>query len=530
MSNHLLSFGWVLATCSGLSFLPALAQRPPAPQAPALVAHVVNRLSFGMAPGDVQRVTQMGVDRYIAEQLAPEQLPLPSSLVHQLEGLGTLKMSQKALIQQFQEAKKEVRTDRATGKPLQRDFYQSLVAESGQARLLRNLQSPRQLEEVMVDFWFNHFNVFQGKGMTRVLVVNYEQEAIRPHAMGRFRDLLGATAHHPAMLFYLDNWLSAAPDSKSRKKSTGAGKATGLNENYARELMELHTLGVDGAYTQADVTQLSRMLTGWTINAQRGAGASAFYFDAARHDRGTKQWLGHSVGHQNQAEGEQALDVLASAPATARHIAFKLAQYFVADVPPPALVERLSQRFQATQGDIRAVLQTLFDSAEFRDPKVYGAKFKSPYRYVLSVVRAAGEPVGPVRPLLNSLTQMGMPLYGCQTPDGYKNTQDAWLNPDAMTSRVDFAVNFASGKFPKGQSEMVFEEPVGKIKVNPDPQMQPQAAPVLNPKGRMKPVDGVRLQQTLGGRVSPQLREALQAADVSLRSALVLGSPDFMHY
>jgi uncharacterized protein (DUF1800 family) len=202
----------------------------------------------------------------------------------------------------------------------------------------------------------------------------------------------------------------------------------------------------------------------------------------------------------------------------------------VADVPPPALVERLSQRFQATQGDIRAVLQTLFDSAEFRDPKVYGAKFKSPYRYVLSVVRAAGEPVGPVRPLLNALTQMGMPLYGCQTPDGYKNTQDAWLNPDAMTSRVDFAVSFASGQFPKGQSEMVFEEPVGKIKVNPAPQMQPQAAPVLNPKGRMKPVDGVRLQQTLGGPVSPQLREALQAADVSLRSALVLGSPDFMHY
>ncbi|MCE2781188.1 DUF1800 domain-containing protein [Limnohabitans sp.] len=500
------------------------------PSSPALVVHVVNRLSLGIAPGDVQRVTQMGVDRYIAEQLAPEQLPLPSGLVRQLEGLGTLKLSQKELIQQFHETQKEVRSNQAKGMPVQREFFQTLAAESGQARLMRSLHSPRQLEEVMVDFWFNHFNVFQGKGMTRALVVNYEQEAIRPHAMGRFRDLLGATAHHPAMLFYLDNWLSAAPHTELRKKAPGGAKAKGLNENYAREVMELHTLGVDGAYTQADVTQLARMLTGWTINDQRGAGRSAFYFDAARHDRGTKQWLGHSVSHQGQAEGEHALDVLAASPDTARHISFKLAQYFVADVPPPALVARLSQRFQATQGDIRAVLQTLFDSAEFRDPKVYGVKFKSPYRYVLSVVRAAGEPVGPVRPLLNALTQMGMPLYGCLTPDGYKNTQDAWLNPDAMTSRVDFAVSFASGQFPKGPSEVAFEEPVGKIKVNPDPQLQPQAVPVLNSKGRMKPVDGVRLQQTLGGSVSPRLKEALQATDASLRSALVLGSPDFMHY
>lgn len=502
MSKHLWgrAQSWVCVgvACTALTSLSALAQQATTAVAtsPALVVHVVNRLSFGIAPGDLQRVTQMGVDRYIAEQLAPEQLPLPIALVRQLEGLGTLTLSQKDLINQFHENKKEIRTDRTTGKPLQREFYQTLAAESGQARLMRALQSPRQLEEVMVDFWFNHFNVFQGKGMAHALVVNYEQEAIRPHAMGRFRDLLGATAHHPAMLFYLDNWLSATAHTELRKKAPGAANAKGLNENYARELMELHTLGVDGAYTQADVTQLARILTGWTINAQRGEGRSAFYFDAARHDRGTKQWLGRSVSQQGQAEGEHALDVLAASPDTARHIGFKLAQYFVADVPPPALVTRLSQRFQATQGDIRAVLQTLFDSAEFRAPPAQGVKFKSPYRYTVSVVRAAGAPLTQVRPLLNLMAQMGMPLYGCQTPDGYKNTQDAWLNPDAMTARASFAVGLASGEMP-----------------------WPRA-----------PVSAAALRQTLNGSLSPGLLSQVDAVKPALAAALILGSPDFMHY
>ncbi len=321
-----------------------------------------------------------------------------------------------------------------------------------ESRLFRAMESPRQLEEVMVDFWFNHFNVYQAKQFVRVLVGHYEHHAIRPHAMGRFRDLLGATAHHPAMLFYLDNSSSVGPQAEARGR--------GLNENYARELMELHTLGVDGGYSQQDVTQLARMLTGWTFIPPAGGlrgtvlsmampaqtGAPGFWFNARLHDNAEKTWMGHRVAARGQAEGEFALDVLARHPATARHIAFKLAQYFVSDQPPTALVERLAGVFLAEDGQIVPVLRALFASDAFWAAAHVGAKFKTPYQYVLSTLRAGGYGASNGLPIAANLGVQGMPLYGCQTPDGYKNTESAWLSADAMSKRLDFAAQVANGR------------------------------------------------------------------------------------
>ncbi len=475
-------------------------------QAQAL--HVLNRLGYGPVPGDVERVAQLGVDRYIAQQLQPESLPLPDTLARQLAALQVSKTTQRDLVVGYREAQRDAARDQSEeAKARRRQMVQGINLESGQARLWQATQSPRQLNEVMVDFWFNHFNVFSGKGLDRVLVESYERQAIRPHAMGRFRDLLVATAHHPAMLFYLDNWLSAAPGFVPAGGAGAAGRATGLNENYARELMELHTLGVDGGYSQADVTQLARMLTGWTLNPRArggfGGGDSLFFFDARRHDRGDKQWLGHKVAPAGQAEGEWALEVLSAHPATARHIGFKLAQYFVADQPPQALVDRLAAKFLACGGDIRAVLATLFDSAEFRDPAVHSAKFKTPYHYLVSAVRACGVQVGNVRPLLGTAAQLGMPLYGCQTPDGYKNTEDAWLNPDAITRRINFATALGTGKLALGDG------------------VPADAASAMLP-------DAQALLATLGSSISAKTRAAVLQSDERLQVALLLGSPDFM--
>jgi uncharacterized protein (DUF1800 family) len=499
------------------------------PPSDAQALHVLNRLGYGPAPGDLAHVRQIGIERYIDEQLHPERLPVPASLRQQLSSLGSNHMSQRELIAQFREAGQAAKSDNEDGKAMRRELYQRMTLESGEERLLSAIQSPRQLQEVMVDFWFNHFNVFSGKGLDRVLVGNYEREAIRPYAMGRFRDLLGATAHHPAMLFYLDNWLSTAPGYQPQRGAGPLAKSSGLNENYARELMELHTLGVDGGYTQKDVTELARVLTGWTLNPRARGGDSAFYFDPRRHDGGDKEWLGRHVAGRGQAEGEWALDVLASHPATAHHLAYQLAQYFVADAPSAVLVDRLSRRFLDTGGDIGAVLKTLFDSAEFRDPKVYGVKFKTPLQYVVSSVRASSLPLTNVRPLLATLYQLGMPLYGCQTPDGYKNTEEAWLNPDGVTRRINFATALASGKLP-------FARPLDDVDMGGVGVEAPQRAAnkggqaKFNPAWATAPVDVDALLALLGESVSPKTRVAVAQADPALQAALVLGSPDFMHH
>jgi uncharacterized protein (DUF1800 family) len=467
------------------------------------IIHVLDRLAFGPSLEDFRHVKRIGVERYIAEQLDPAAIPEPVELSWRLAQLGTLQLDAVQLRHLFgplppvlgvKPTLAEVRE--------QRERARTVAEQAAAARIYRAVMSPRQLLEVMVNFWFNHFNVFDGKGLDRIWIGNYEQ-VIRQYALGHFRDLLFAVAKHPAMLVYLDNTRNSAP------RSPGAhGGESGLNENFAREVMELHTLGVDGGYSQADVTALARVFTGWAINRPDAHDypEDAAVFVGARHDFSAKVFLGVPLVDRGRAEGEEALDILARSPATAHHVAFELAQYFVADAPPPNLVDGLAARFTETDGDIREVLKTLFASPEFSAS--VGQKYKTPYEFVISAVRAAGVAVLNPRPILAAMSRLGMPLYGCQTPDGYRNTQDAWLSPDATLQRIDFAVRFARGGLPVSR---------------PADAVLAAALP-----GRQMPVDAAHLEAVLGATLSSTTGAAAVRAAPALRAALILGSPDFM--
>jgi uncharacterized protein (DUF1800 family) len=505
--------------------------------------HVIERLTFGPRPGDIQHVDTIGIERFIQEQLSPQKISESDTLKAQLSDFSTLRQSPLdllktyvPLLREFRQLQKEGKasiegTESADEKNNVSPEIQQLknqlktpALEAAQARLLRAIESPRQLQEVMTDFWYNHFNVYQQKQFDRFLIGAYEEQAIRPYVLGRFRDLLGATAHHPAMLIYLDNWQNTDPNSEGAH-----GQFKGLNENYARELMELHTLGVDGGYTQQDVTALARIMTGWGLprlgQLSRGASSPAsprgFYFDASRHDNGDKKFLGYLIHSAGQQEGEQALDILARHPATAKHIVYELTQAFVSDEPSPALVNQLTQRYLTTDGSIREVLNTLFHSEAFLDGKANHSKYKTPYRYLLSSVRATGQPVQNTFPLIVTLQQMGMPLYGCLTPDGYKNTADAWMSPDALAKRLNFATIFA-------------QTGLGLDQVPPDWKNgeNPQAAlrQMLRQASTHTSLDPKILEDTYQGQFSEKTIQAVQESSPQLRSALLLGSPERMHY
>jgi uncharacterized protein (DUF1800 family) len=371
--------------------------------------HALNRLGFGPRPGDYEHLRAIGVDSFIEQQLRPESIPIPDSLVERIHDFRTLHMTPVALFLEFQRPIMMAGKDDAARKQA-RQRANLIIRDAVQARLLRAIEGPRQLQEVMTAFWFNHFNVFAGKGLCSLWTGSFEEEAIRPHTMGKFRALLGATARHPAMLFYLDNWQNSAPGAPSAK-----GRFEGINENYARELMELHTLGVNGGYSQNDVVALAHILTGWGLAKGRGNGGAArkqplrpglfhmrrggnrfeamnpgltdgsgFYFDSKRHDFSSKTLLGHTIEGAGAAEVEHALDLLARHTATAKHLSYQLAQYFVADVPPQTLVDRMARRYLASDGEIRTVLAEMFASAEFWDRRYYRAKYKTPYEYVIS--------------------------------------------------------------------------------------------------------------------------------------------------
>ena len=491
--------GALLAAAGFIVALTAALAGGAEPAADRNVIHVLNRLAFGPTLEEFRYVKTIGIERYIAEQLDPGSIPEPVELRYRLAQLDTLKLNPVQLRQLYGPVprlrgfKPNPELEKA-----QRERARLVVQDAADGRILRAVLSRRQLQEVMVDFWFNHFNVFSGKGLDDVWIGNYEQQAIRPFALGRFRDLLFATTKHPAMLVYLDNTLSTAPGSPGAR-----GRQKGLNENFAREVMELHTLGADGGYTQEDVITLARILTGWGVNPAdaRAYPEYAAVFEGARHDYSPKVFLGHAMKSRGKAEGEEALDILARSPATAHHISFELAQYFIADDPPPALVDRLATRFVETDGNIREVLKALFASREFWDSS--GRKYKTPYQFVVSAVRAAGEPIGNVRPLLAAMDQLGMPLYGCLTPDGYKNTEDAWLSPDATTRRIGFATALARGDLP-----------------------------LYGAKGAAgaHPVDAAPLQALFGSTLTEATRRAVIEAPQGLRAALVLGSPDFMRH
>jgi len=339
---------------------------------------------------------------------------------------------------------------------------QVVVNELTQAKLLRAIYGERQLDEVMTDFWMNHFNVFINKGADRYLLTSYERDAIRPHVLGKFEDLLVATAKSPAMMFYLDNWLSVGPDSEnalgiarhppghrgnhpqSRRPNGKRKQAVGLNENYGRELMELHTLSVNGGYTQKDVTEVAKVFTGWTIDPPQKR--SAFRFDPQMHEPGTKTVLGHRIKENGEKEGLEVLHLLARNPNAAHFIAQKLAIRFVSDDPPPALVDRMAKTYLKKNGDIREVLRTMFKSPEFWAPEDYRAKVKTPLEFVVSAVRASGANADDVRALVGTLNNMGMMPYAMLPPTGYSMKAETWVNSSALLGRMNFALGLAAGK------------------------------------------------------------------------------------
>jgi len=380
---------------------------------------------------------------------------------------------------------------------------QAVAYDLLEAKLLRAIESKRQLAEELDDFWFNHFNVFYEKGADRFLIPDYERQAIRPYVLGKFRDMLGATAKSPAMLFYLDNFQSVRPDIDLNNKNRKVKR--GLNENYARELMELHTMGVNGGYTQKDVTEVARCFTGWTLLEPRRGGD--FFFNDRLHDKGEKVVLGHVIpAGGGMDDGEKVLDILATHPSTAHFISQALAQRFVADNPPPAMVDRMSQTFLSTNGDIREVMKTMLNSKEFWSEGAYRAKVKTPFEMVVSSVRALDADVIDAWALGNQLANLGEPLYRKQEPTGYSNLNSEWVNSAALLSRMNFALQLARNGVPG-------------VKVD--------AARFGN--------DPAQVAKTLMFRnASPQTRAAIDKAldnqkqkTPALVAGLVIGSPDF---
>jgi uncharacterized protein (DUF1800 family) len=506
----------------------------PAPAESGAILHLLQRATYGPRPADVAAVQAIGVDNWVERQLDPARID-DTAVDRALGALPTLGLSIADLHREYPRPDAETRRKLASGEMSPREMREQypmdrrpawIVAELQAARMLRAVASERQLQEVMVDFWFNHFNVFPAKGEVRWYVTGYERDVIRPHALGRFPDLLRATARHPAMLFYLDNWLSARAGFTPRR-GPSAGRPAGLNENYARELMELHTLGVDGGYTQADVTEVARAFTGWTIDRPRQD--AQFVFRPTMHDPGAKRVLGKTISAGGQGDGEQVLDLLAVHPATARFIAGKLARRFVADEPPPALVERVATTYRDTGGDVRAMLRVILTSREFRAREAAGAKIKKPAEFVASAARAVGATADTrgALALARAAAEIGEGLYGAAPPTGYPDRAEAWVNPGALLARLNFALALVENRVPG-------------VRVGTDD--------LAGGVDRREPATVLQrlLTTLLNGRVSEETRAVLTAqlglpeitrltgddrgpanTDVAKLAALVLGSPEF---
>jgi len=433
-----------------------------------------------------------------------------------------------------------------------------------QAKLLRAIYSDRQLEEVMTDFWFNHFNVFVNKGADRVLLTNYEQEVIRPRALGKFEDLLVATAKSPAMLFYLDNWLSVGPRSMQalgipahpagpygpyRPRYPGRNPNanekrranSGLNENYGRELLELHTLSVNGGYSQRDVTEVAKVFTGWTIDKPFEGGG--FKYDPRMHEPGPKFVLGHRIKPKGEDEGREVLHRLATSSQTAHFISLKLAQRFVSDDPPPELVDRMAKTFEKKKGDIREVLITLFHSPEFWADGTYRAKMKTPLEFVVSSVRATGADVDDAMPLARKLGDMGMPLYGAQPPTGYSMKAETWVSSSALLNRMNFALALTSGKVrgvkvdvtqlaggppPPADATLALSVLEGKLLVA-DVSKQTHDSIMTQIEASAKTTVPDQPDKDQSGKKGPQRKpgDVVRPPDASTIAGLLLGSPDF---
>ncbi|MGB5711775.1 MAG: DUF1800 domain-containing protein [Waterburya sp.] len=456
--------------------------------------HILERLSFGVTSSQIKQINTRGIEAYIQSQLSPQLISESPRVDSYLAKFSSIYQEPIELQKEMYLNSKKLRNSQLSTAQHQqiRSKIKNLLFktrdEAIDAHLVRAIYSNRQLQQVMVDFWFNHFNVFANKGSVRLWLSDYESK-IRTHALGNFRDLLAVTAKHPAMLIYLDNKSNTDPNSPVGKKTQ-----LGLNENYARELMELHTLGIDGGYIQDDVISLARIFTGWGMDAlgEKGDRQGFFYYEN-RHDQEDKVFLGQTIAANGIQEGEKALDILASHPKTAHFISYKLAQYFVADQPPSSLVNHLAQEFMDSQGNIKALMDVLIHSPEFNSPQYYKQKFKTPYQYVISLVRM-GEIAQPnFKRIRGMLTQLSMPVYQCLAPTGYKNTQSAWLNPQAMLQRTSLAAAIANG--------------------------------VLNRGDR---IEQKQLNQNFG-TISQNTKQIIAKSPAKLRSALIMGSPASMY-
>jgi uncharacterized protein (DUF1800 family) len=497
------------------------------------VAQALSRLTFGARPGDAARIRAMGVDRWIDAQLHPEHID-DAAMDAFLSRYETLSLTSAQLYERFPPAallRAAARRDsmQRSGRVTLADSMQLLqqarrsnqfVADLASARVARAVMSERQLQEVLVDFWENHFTVFAGKGQTRWYLTSYDRDVIRPNALGHFRDLLGAVAKSPAMLFYLDNAQSIADSGRNvlqprrgraNRPAPPRRRARGVNENYARELMELHTLGVDGGYTQQDVIEVARALTGWGIRPPRqllmqaqdarvrrfarrlpdtGNGGE-FIFRPEVHDAEAKVVLGHRLkAGRGIEDGEAVLDILARHPATAKFIARKLAVRFVSDAPPQALIDRAAATFTRTDGDIREVVRTIVTSPEFFSRAAFRAKVKSPFEVVTSTLRALDAAPDATPRTAQLVARLGQPIFGHQAPNGWPETSEPWMNTGAILNRINFGMAAAANRLPG-------------VSLDRWP-----AAATLRNAPRAAQVDGV-IAALLGGQASPETREIL---------------------
>jgi uncharacterized protein (DUF1800 family) len=471
--------------------------------------NMVNRITWGANPSTMQYVTKVGMPRYMQEQLQPAR-SLPPAITEQINAMTISQQPLATLVQDLEQRRKDADTIKEddTKKAAQQAYQAELNRLSREAQtrtLLRAVYSPNQLQEQMVWFWMNHFSIHAGKHNNRAMIGDFEESAIRPHALGKFRDLLAATVFHPAMIRYLDNEQNAVNK---------------INENYARELMELHTLGVDGGYSQKDVQELARILTGVGINfgsatpnvrkelAAQYVRKGLFEFNPNRHDYGDKNFLGKPLKGRGLDEVNEAIDRLSKHPATARFVSRKLALFFVSDNPPQELIERTAATFTSSDGDIAATLKTLLNSRELNAS--LGKKFKAPIHYVVSAVRLAydDKPILNAGPMLNWLNRMGQPMFGRQTPDGYPLLQTAWASPGQMTTRFEIAKAIGSGS-------------AGLFKTDGPQPIEKPAFPQL-----ANALYFGQMQQTL----SPVTRQALhQAASPQEWNMLLMSSPEMMH-
>ncbi|HLJ23214.1 MAG TPA: DUF1800 domain-containing protein [Candidatus Acidoferrales bacterium] len=596
------------------------------------ILHALNRLGFGPRPGDLERVKEMGLQKWVDLQLRPDSID-DSALDARLERFPTLKMSSQKLLDEFPEPKVAAQREGITVEEYRKEQQQQIraamqgqndvapekqsdmqmadphgmpnfeaddmemganpakvkgegkgqggfgtqmfnyenirapqriVAELSMAKMTRAVYSERQLQEMMVDFWYNHFNVYAAKGADRWLVTAYERDAIRPHAMGKFRDLLGATAKSPAMLFFLDNWLSADPvawqklqqQMQERRQMRGAGfgggpfgrprfpqggpaangnpndpnaaakqkQERGLNENYGRELMELHTLGVDGGYTQNDVINVAKAFTGWSIRQPRRD--PEFFFEERLHDTSVKTVLGRQIRAGGMKDGEEVLDLLARDPHTAHHISLELAQRFVSDQPPAALVDRMAQTFLKTDGDIREVLRTMIYSLEFWSKDAYRAKVKTPFELVASATRAVGAEASVPLMLVQWTNRIGQPLYQCEPPTGYSDQAEAWVNTGALLNRMNFSLALTSNRL-RGADVKIDSLFGSDTAENPRATLDRAIQAFLGGQASQETRDTLEKQMDDPQILQAALDDKVKQVNAAMIAGLVLGSPEF---